>query len=78
MNNWCICCFFTHILTKYTVQEAKSPIKNLARQRCADGFNSGVEGLTASAMTMRDARCMPLDATLLNPATLLPYFVWLN
>jgi hypothetical protein len=39
---------FHAYINEMQVQEAKSPVKNLVRQRCAQGFNCSVKVLTTN------------------------------
>jgi hypothetical protein len=66
MNNWCICWFFKHTLTKCTAQEEKSPVKNLVWQPCAEGFNSGVKGLTSHWIMLFTSESFVLTLSLLR------------
>jgi hypothetical protein len=45
MNNCCNCLFFHAHINEMHSSRSKIPSKNLVRQRCAEGFNSGVKGL---------------------------------
>jgi hypothetical protein len=45
MNNWLFVGFQAYINEMHG-SRSKIPSKNLVRQRCAEGFNSGVKGLS--------------------------------
>jgi hypothetical protein len=47
---------FHAYINEMQVQEAKSPVNNLVRQRCAEGFNSGVKGLKIKLVTHTKTR----------------------
>jgi hypothetical protein len=41
-------------INEMLVEEAKSPVKNLVIQRCAEGFSSGVKWLSRQGMNVAD------------------------
>jgi hypothetical protein len=53
MNNWCIFWFFTHILTKCTVLEAKSPVKNLVGSVARRDLIPALKGYPGNAPSNR-------------------------
>jgi hypothetical protein len=49
MNDWCNLLVFHAYIKEMRGSRSKIPIKNLVSQRCAEGSDSGVKGLTVFA-----------------------------
>jgi hypothetical protein len=46
------------MLTKSTVQEAKSPLKILRQAALGEGFNLGFKGLIGNNYLLHDSKCL--------------------
>jgi hypothetical protein len=57
MVNWCIFLVFHAYSNEMHDSRSKIPGKNLVRQRCGEGFNSGVKGLKSQCMTICQYKC---------------------